>query len=321
MVKLVSYSDVFFIAEYTQKMLNAMPDTIEEINLCGDILYSYYITNPSISDTATPVLTYDDYNIYREKLLTMVNKTDNELTNEEYIQKHSAMAFNKSFRDYYSKYKRIKYYHVNHYGITIDLRIFKHLRSFHIYQINCRSIVNIPPTVEWMSCNMCNVNKISKLPKILKTLSCPDNLMKRLPALHTTSIISLFCSGNKITRIPKLPDTVNSLHCYDNTISELPNPLPKSLQFLSCSDNNIDYLPNLPSTLIGLYIETNFIHEIPPLPKTLTDLFFGHNLVAKMPELPVFLKRITCYNNPIQEFVPFPPSVISANIEGTVMEV
>jgi Leucine-rich repeat (LRR) protein len=307
--------DIVFVSQYALRMIDAMPDTMTEIKISGDMLYAYSILNPNIRDPNTPLLSYDDYKNYCDKLIEILTISPNIATHEEHIQSLSTITFNK-LRDKYYRQN----IHINACSGEINLSRFTQLENFYIYQIFFKSIKKIPSSLKYLSCKSCNISRLSKLPKSLNILNCTENHIKHLPALYNTQLQSLFCSGNRIQRIPKLPNTIEWLYCYNNDIYTLPDILPKSLEILSCTNNNITILPELPNKITGLYVEHNYIKTIPSLPKTLIDCFFGDNRVKKMTELPVFLKRITCYDNPINEFVPLPPSVIYANIHGTVME-
>jgi len=308
--------DMVFIAEYALKMINAMPETIKEIKISGDVLYSYYLLHNEITNEETPILTYDKYTEYYEKVMKLIDISDNIITDEERTCKHETVSFNQFFDNFWHANQRITIYG----AITIDLSRFTELECFSIYQIYCKTIIKIPETVKCLSCKSCNMTKLSKVPKGIQILNCCGNKLHNLPQLFNTQLQSLFCNGNHIKRIPRLPDTVEWLYCYDNCISELPAILPLSLEFLSCANNDLTYISDLPNKLIGLYIENNFIRSIPELPKTLVDLFFANNHVIKMPELPGGLKRITCHTNPLREYTPFPPSVKYANIDGILME-
>jgi Leucine-rich repeat (LRR) protein len=264
--------------------------------------------NQNIRNPNTPLLSYESFNEYYIKFVKSMTKSNNELTEEEKIERYSSMAFHAYFKKNICKYR-----------ISIDLSRFTELKTFHIFQINCKNIINIPQTLEYLDCKSCNIIRLSKMPKSLKILDCRYNLIQKLPSLYNTKVHSVFLSANQLHEIPKIPDTVQKLECYDNNISELPNPLPTSLQILSCSNNDIEILPYLPDNLKVLSAEYNYIQTVPPLPKTLSDYFIANNRITKIKNLPVFLKRITCHNNPIREYEPLPPSVIYANIDGTVM--
>jgi len=306
-----------FIAEYALKMINSLPDNTKEIKLAGDVLYAYYVAHPEIADESSPILSYTTYTELRESIANNINVSPNELSDIDRTNSYESIAFNQFFDSFWYANQRI-----NIYGaIMIDLDRFKELECFSIYQIYSKTIINIPATLKYLHCRSCNLHKISKLPKVLEILNCSGNKLRCLPQMNHTVIQSLFCNANKIRRIPKLPNSVEWLYCYDNIIDELPSPLPQKLEFLSCANNDLTRLPDLPPKLIGLYIENNFIRSIPPLPKTLIDFFFANNQVTKMPELPRFLRRITCHINPLREYVPFPPSVKYANIEGELMEI
>ena len=309
--------DMVFVAEYALKMITELPNDIKEIKLAGDILYAYYLSHPEIADDETPILNYTAYTEFCESIANTVNLQDNEISPTERVNKHECIAFNEFFDNFWYANQRITIYG----AITIDLSRFTQLECFSIYQIYCKTIINIPPTVKFLHCRSCNLTKLTKMPKVLQMLNCSGNQIRTLPQLNLTQLKSLFCNANKIRRIPKLPNSVELLYCYHNLIRELPSPLPQNLEFLSCSTNDLTHLPELPPKLIGLYIDNNFIRNLPPLPKTLVDLFFTNNQITKMPELPVFLKRITCNTNPLREYAPFPPSVKYANIDGTLMEI
>jgi hypothetical protein len=298
-------------------MINALPDDATEIKLAGDVLYAYYVSHPEIADNEHPLLSYTSYTDFCESIANTVNLTDNEISPTDRINKHECIAFAQFFDNFWYANQRITIYG----AITVDLSRFTQLECFSIYQIYCKTVINIPDTVKFLYCRSCNLTKLTKMPKILQILNCSGNQIRTLPQLNLTQLQSLFCNANKLRRIPKLPNSVEWLYCYDNVISELPSPLPQSLEFLSCSTNDLTRLPELPPRLIGLYIENNFIRNIPSLPKSLIDLFFSNNHVVKMPKLPVFLKRITCNTNPLREYEPFPPSVKYANIDGEVMEI
>ena len=308
--------DMIFITEYAFKMINAMPDTSKEIKIAGDVLYAYYMSHNEITNDETPLLTYEAYIEFCEGINNSINLSDNEISSEARVNKYEWIAFNQFFDNFWYANQRI-----NISGaITIDLSRFKELECFSIYQIYCKTIINIPPTLKYLHCRSCNISKLSKMPKILEMLNCSGNKLRALPQLYFTMLKSLFCNSNQLKKIPALPKSVEWLYCYDNIISELPSSLPDALEFLSCSKNDLTQIPDLPPRLVGLYIDNNYIRHIPPLPKTLIDFFFSNNQVSKMPELPVFLKRITCNMNPLREYTPFPPSVKYANIEGTLME-
>jgi len=309
--------DMVFIAEYALKMTTELPANTKEIKLAGDMLYAYYVAHPEIADDETPILSYAEYTIFCENIANTINRQDNEISSEERVHKHNCIEFTQFFDNFWYANQRF-----NVFGaITVDLSRFTELECFSIYQIYCKTIVHIPPTLKFLHCRSCNISKLTKMPKVLEVLNCSGNQIRALPQLNLTRLKSLFCSSNKIRKIPKLPNSVEWIYCYDNLIRELPNPLPQSLEFLSCSTNDLTQLPKLPPRLVGLYIDNNFIRHIPPLPKSLIDLFFSNNQVAKMPELPVFLKRITCNTNPLREYEPFPPSVKYANIDGELMEI
>jgi Leucine-rich repeat (LRR) protein len=269
-----------------------------------------------ISHDETPILSYTAYNDFSERIGNTITLTDNEISSEERVNKHNCIEFNQFFDNFWYANQRMTVYG----AITADLSRFIELECFSIYQIYCKTIVHIPPTLKYLHCRSCNISKLSKMPKVLEILNCSGNQIRTLPQLNLTRLKSLFCNSNKIRKIPKLPNSVEWIYCYDNLIRELPNPLPIQLEFLSCSTNDLTYLPELPPRLVGLYIDNNFIRNLPPLPKSLIDLFFSNNQVAKMPKLPVFLRRITCNTNPLREYEPFPPSVKYANIDGTLME-
>lgn len=308
--------DMVFIAEYALKMINAMPETMKEIKISGDVLYSYYSLHNEITNEETPILTYDTYAEYYEKVMKLIDISDNIITDEERVCKHEMRSFNQFFDNFWHANKRMTVYG----AITIDLSRFIELECFSIYQIYCKTIIKIPETLKFLTCKSCNITKLSKVPKTIQLLNCSGNKLYSLPQLVQTQLQTLFCNENYIKRIPRLPNTVEWLYCYNNSISDLPPILPLSLEFLSCANNDLTYLPDLPNKLIGLYIENNFIRNIPKLPKTLVDFFFANNYLVKMPELPCGLKRITCHMNPLREYTPFPPSVKYANIDGIVME-
>jgi Leucine-rich repeat (LRR) protein len=309
--------DMVFISEYALKIINSLPDDTKEIKLAGDVLYSYYVSHPEIADESTPIVSYTTYTDFCGSITNTINLTDNEISPTERVNKYECIAFNQFFDSFWYKNQRITVYG----AITIDLSRFKELEYFSIYQLYCKTIIDIPNTLKFLHCRSCNLYKITRIPKTLQILNCSGNQIKSLPKLNHSVLQSLFCNANKIRRIPKLPDTVEWLYCYDNIIDHLPEPLPRKLECLSCSTNDLTRLPELPPKLVGLYIDNNFIRNIPPLPKTLIDLFFANNQVTKMPQLPVFLKRITCNTNPLREYEPFPPSVKYANIEGELMQI
>jgi Leucine-rich repeat (LRR) protein len=308
--------DMVFVAEYALKMITKLPDNTKEIKLAGDVLYAYYLAHPEIADNETPILSYATYSEFCESIANSINRQDNEISQEERVNKHNCIEFNQFFDNFWYANQRMTVYG----SITVDLFRFTELECFSIYQIYCKTIVHIPQTLKFLHCRSCNISKLTKMPKVLEILNCSGNQIRTLPQLNLTRLKSLFCNSNKIRKIPKLPNSVEWIYCYDNLIRELPNPLPQSLEFLSCSTNDLTHLPELPPRLVGLYIDNNFIRNLPTLPKSLIDLFFTNNQVAKMPELPVFLRRITCNINPLREYAPFPPSVKYANIDGTLME-
>uniref|UniRef100_A0A6C0HHF8 Leucine-rich repeat domain-containing protein n=1 Tax=viral metagenome TaxID=1070528 RepID=A0A6C0HHF8_9ZZZZ len=309
--------DMVFIAEYALKMINSLPDNTKEIKLAGDVLYAYYVSHPEIADESSPILSYTTYTELCESIANNINVSPNELSNIDRANNYESIAFNQFFDSFWYANQRMTIYG----AIMIDLARFKELECFSIYQIYSKMIINIPSTLKFLHCRSCNLHKITKIPKVLEILNCSGNKLKCLPQLNHTVLQSLFCNSNKIRRIPKLPNSVEWLYCYDNIIAELPSPLPQKLEFLSCSNNDLTNIPDLPPKLIGLYIENNYIRSIPHLPKTLIDLFFANNQITKMPELPSFLRRITCHTNPLREYMPFPPSVKYANIEGALMEI
>jgi Leucine-rich repeat (LRR) protein len=307
---------MIFLAEYALKMINELPANTTEIKLAGDVLYAYYVLHNEMANDTTPILSYAEYTTFCENIANTINLSDNEISSEARVNKHNCIEFNQFFDNFWYANQRF-----NVFGaITVDLSRFTELECFSIYQLYCKTVINIPPTVKYLHCRSCNIGKLSKMPKVLEVLNCSGNKLRSLPQLYNTALKSLFCNSNILRKIPALPKTVEWLYCYDNIMHELPNPLPAALEFLSCSKNDLTYLPELPPRLIGLYIDQNFIRTIPTLPKTLIDFFFASNQVSKMPDLPSFLKRITCHTNPLREYTPFPPSIKYANIDGTLME-
>ena len=316
--------DIIFITHYAFKLIESMPDTVSEIKIMGDVLYSYYISHPEIAEPDTPIISYDVLSAYNAEIVKILHISDNELTVDELNSKQNTMTFNRFFESYFITHSNLLI-DINNYLVdinkTLDLSRFSNLENLYLYKIYCKSIHNMPSTLKYLYCRCCNIYTIGKIPKSLIILNCSENRIRTLPQLYHTKLQSVFCNENKIRRIPKLPNTVEWLYCYKNNIYTLPAVLPNTLQFLSCSNNDLTELPNIPPNVIGLYMENNFIRRIPHLPKSLIDLFFANNKVSIMPDLPSFLKRITCNSNPLREYTPFPPSVLYANIDGKLMDI
>lgn len=309
--------NILFISAYAQRILESIPEDVSEIKIAGDILYSYYRTHPEIEYESNPVISYDTLQGYMIETNKILYMTDNELTENQIIQKQHTIFFNKYFKHFWVMNSGLSLPG----AITIDLSRFTKLEVFNIYQLYCNAINKIPASVKFLTCKSCNIVKLSKMPKVLEILNCSENRIKSLPQLNHTKLQSLFCSENRLKIIPKLPYTVEWIYCYNNNISTIKPDLPESLEFLSCSNNNLSSIPPLPDKVIGLYIDNNKLHSLPSLPNTLIDLFFANNLIKKMPILPNRLRRISCNKNPLREYHPFPPSIRYANIDGTLMEI
>ena len=308
--------DIVFVVKYAIKMLKTIPETTKEIKLCGCTLYAYYCMHIEREDERIPYTDYTAYKEFHKTVQSSYDISDDVLPPETKKSKQVAVAYSEYFQ---------KLVHWNQMPpcspyLCVDLVNFKDLERFSLYSVWCKEIMHIPQTLQYLDCGGCGIVKITKLPRTLEFLNCNYNKLKFLPPLYFTKLKALFCDFNELIYIPMLPKSVEFVSCSYNVLNELPCPLPESLETLSCANNQLTILPPIPPKLIGLYVDKNFLKTIPELPKSVIDLFFANNEVSKMPELPVFLKRISCYKNPIKQYTPFPPSVHYANIDGTVMK-
>ena len=107
----------------------------------------------------------------------------------------------------------------------------------------------------------------------LKTLHCPGNKLKELPAQLPESLEVLYCRDNEIAALPELPPNIIQLRCDNNKLSALPK-LPSGLSQLSCFGNIIS---ELPSCLCPLHIRCSGNKLKTLIPPALISLYCGDN--------------------------------------------
>lgn len=111
--------------------------------------------------------------------------------------------------------------------------------------------INLPNSLNYLSCVGTKINQLPKLPNELQYLFCYENNLYELPELPN-NLIKISCYNNKINKLPELPDELKILKCYNNNLRELPK-LPKEINLLHCDENPLLYLPKLPKNIIFLF--------------------------------------------------------------------
>jgi len=118
-----------------------------------------------------------------------------------------------------------------------------------------------------------------------------------------TSLLSLWCTGNRLKELPALPNSVISIHCDKNKLVALPERLPRELYRLHCSKNALTSLPNkLPHQLKEIDCSDNMLTYLPfNLPRNLSMLYCNNNQIRSFTYLPERLHMFQCNNNPIMD--------------------
>ena len=308
MTQELNYGIIHKITRCAKKLIDELPDTIENIKISGDVLYTYSCFHPNGLDS----ITYDDFSIYMREIEQLLLDPNN--MNNDSIKK--LQDFNLFWVDYWYENDQI----LND-CIEIDLHRFENLTECWFSHIYINNIINIPPKLENLYVVYCELNFLSDLPNTLVKLNCNSNNILILPVIQHTKLKKLYCCSNKLHQIPPLPNTLEILQCYQNRLRFLPK-LPKSLENLSCASNRLYILPDLPIKLEGLYCNHNSLQSLPTiLPLFLRVLHCNHNRLHNLPNIPPFLRTLVCHKNYLKEYPILPPSLEYVNMDGTVMEI
>jgi hypothetical protein len=297
-----NYKNIKKITKISKKMIDSLPDTVENIIINGEVLYAYLSLKPDIRDD---IIDYNYFELFTNGILES-SMNDPEFINSQAFQK------TKEFILCWSEF-----WHTNELlfeeCINLDLSRFTNLKELCLSFIFVTTVNNIPESLKQLKIISCETNKIDTLPHSLDFFNCNNNNIRELPQIQHTNLTHLFCSSNLLRNIPNLPKTLEILYCSQNYIKILPK-LPSRLEYLSCNNNRLVWLSNtdeLPSELYSLQCDNNNLTGIPKLPKTLKILNCGKNNITKMPDLPPFLTTLNCANNPLKEYPILPPSIVN----------
>jgi Leucine-rich repeat (LRR) protein len=95
----------------------------------------------------------------------------------------------------------------------------------------------LPSGLIYLWCSNTSITIIDYLPPGLKTLSCSNTGLKRLPQKLPPGLCSLYCNGNLLTALPDIHTTVDVLWAHNNQLTELPD-LPEGLDIMSIIQPN-----------------------------------------------------------------------------------
>lgn len=175
--------------------------------------------------------------------------------------------------------------------------------------------LEIPDSLENLTCWTNNLVRLPPLPNSLLNLDCNYNSLDSLPPLPP-NLVSFNCGSNQIKTMPGLPSSLKTFSCYQNKLTDLP-PLPQNLTHLECYNNKIDSLPQLPLTLVTLNCYGNKLTHLPSLPSGMLDLDFGYNLMPTFPDsLPPNLRSFDCSYNLLTSLPPVPGSILDLGCGG-----
>jgi len=314
-----SLPDILQISNYAKKIIDSLPSDIKKISIFGDIIYSFFRMHPEL-DILNDDVSYETICEYGEEIDNIYDLSGSAIEIQPQIDIHNKMKrYCNDFCNFWESYWNDNYHQIIPGFIYINLSRFTYLESLYLVNIYTYKIEKIPNCVYNLLCRSCEIRLLDELPEELVILNCNGNCLYRIPPLNHTKLKSLFCCSNYLTILPRLPKTIEWLYCYNNSIGKLPT-LPPLIEYLSCSNNEIRVLPKLPENIRGVYIDSNYLRELPEtLPKSLQIMFCNNNRIRRLPELPPFLKRFSCYNNPIVEYSLFPPSLVYLNTDGNAM--
>jgi len=303
----LNYGTIHKITYCAKKMLDELPNDICYILFPGEILYSYYCSYPDNFEN----MKYTDLLEFIAHIKEVLDEPDVNCREIENSKKYLL---------YWTEY----WYENDHIfedSLSIDLSRFEDLKSCNFSNIYINNVINIPPKLECMNIQYCEIYNIGELPESLIYFNCNSNNIKVLPNIKDTKLQSLYCCSNKLTHISSLPNSLEYLYCFQNRIRILPK-LPKNLEYLSCNSNRLRVLPELPDKLNGLYCNHNYLQYLPEiLPRSLKSLYCKNNHISLLPDLPPFLRTLICNKNPLKEYPILPPSMHYVNIDGNLMDI
>jgi hypothetical protein len=123
----------------------------------------------------------------------------------------------------------------------LDLSKFTNLVVLDIGTNPLKDLINIPNTLEELTCNDCEIESLPSLQN-LKHLICNNNKINKLE--YYENIESIDCSNNNINCINYSYPKLRKLSCSDNPIIKF--CLLSNLQSLDCINTNIYDIPYFP---------------------------------------------------------------------------
>lgn len=301
MIDVPSIYTLYEITNLSKCILEKYPETTEEINIQGHIVYLY----TRLKKTPLKNISIEDF-IEFNKELNAIFENSNSNSNPSHKE------ISEMRESYYKMIDNSQYINCSSTRWTINLKRFKCVKKIYISNIYLSGINNIPQSLTHLISVNTFLKKIGDLPPGLKQLVCNNNCLERLPLLNNTSLELLCFSSNLIHTIPHLPSTLKCLIFNNNNVTTMPI-LPKQIQHLECNMNHIRQLPDLPESLVTLMCSHNFIMRLP----CLSSLYFLKTIVCKsnnimdLPPLPGLVEYLDYSDNPIEIFVPFPASLIA----------
>jgi hypothetical protein len=165
----------------------------------------------------------------------------------------------------------------------------------------------LPPNIEELLCNNCNISLMMNLPKSLKYIECLNNKLTNTEAFtELYNLKQLHINNNNLYNINNLPNNIELLVCDDNNNLEIINNLPEKLLQIYLNKCNIKYIKNFNNNLKEIECQFNNLKQLPELPNGLKILNCSHNNLENLPQLPDSLIELNCTNNKLTDLPKLP---------------